>query len=140
VGDLVETVTRGNISAVKTVLASVVLGLAAYQLVLAAVGYGKVRTPLLRPPSALWTHRFAGDAIAVLIVVVATMCISYFGSEGEDGTTLHIATGSALLGALALKIVVVRWWHSAGRVLPVLGIVVFVLIVLTWSTSAGLYL
>jgi hypothetical protein len=44
VEDLVESITRGNPTEVKVVLASVVLALACYQLVLIAVGYGKVRT------------------------------------------------------------------------------------------------
>jgi hypothetical protein len=38
--DFVDSLTRGNPVEVKTVLASVMFALAAYQLVLAAVGYG----------------------------------------------------------------------------------------------------
>jgi hypothetical protein len=41
--DLVDTLTRGNPLEVKTVLASVAFALAAYQLVLAAVGFRWVR-------------------------------------------------------------------------------------------------
>jgi hypothetical protein len=41
---------------------------------------------------------------------------------------------------LALKIVVVRWWHSMGRFLPVLGLSVLALFALTWATSAGDFL
>ena len=40
--DLVVDLTRGNPSSVKTVLASVVLALAVYQLLLAAIGYRKL--------------------------------------------------------------------------------------------------
>jgi hypothetical protein len=40
VEDLVESVTRGNVTEVKVVLASVAVALGAYQLVLIAVGYG----------------------------------------------------------------------------------------------------
>jgi hypothetical protein len=50
VEDLLETVTRGNVDEVKIVLASVVAALAVYQLVLVAVGYGKLRLPFLGPP------------------------------------------------------------------------------------------
>jgi hypothetical protein len=46
----------------------------------------------------------------------------------------------ALLVVLALKIVVVRWWHAMGRFLPVLGISVLTLFALTWVTSAGDFL
>jgi uncharacterized membrane protein YbaN (DUF454 family) len=41
---------------------------------------------------------------------------------------------------LALKIVVIRWWHAAGRFLPLLGTSVFVLLALTWFGSAGEFL
>ena len=43
----------------------------------------------------------------------------------------------ALLLVLALKILVIRRWHRLGRLLPLLGACVFVLLVVTWATSAG---
>lgn len=46
--DFVDFLTRGNVSQVKTVLASIVTALALYQVALMAVGYGKVRIPFLR--------------------------------------------------------------------------------------------
>lgn len=133
-----ERLARGNVTEVKTVLASVALALAVYQLVLIAVGYGKVRPPFLAPRAASLTHRASGDAIVVLLVVVALMCVSYFGFS--DDATLHVAAGCALLAVLALKIVVVRWWAAASRFLPLLGVSVFALLALTWLTSAGAFL
>jgi hypothetical protein len=88
---------------------------------LIAVGYGKLRPSFLASRAASAVHRFAGDAIVVLIVVVAVMCISYFGTEGEDGSTVHVIAAISLLAVLALKIAVVRWWHAASRLLPLLG-------------------
>jgi len=136
--DLVESLARGNVKEVKVVLASVVLALATYQLVLIAVGYGKLRLRFLRSRPAATAHRASGDAIVVLLIVVAGMCLSYFGLE-DDGV-VHAVAGAALLGVLALKIVVIRWWHAAGRWLPVLGSSVFVLLALTWLSSAGTFL
>jgi hypothetical protein len=46
----------------------------------------------------------------------------------------------ALLTVLALKVAVIRWWHSLGGLLPTLGISVWVLLALTWLTSAGEFL
>lgn len=46
----------------------------------------------------------------------------------------------ALLSVLALKIVVIRRWHAMGRFLPALGISVWLLLALTWLTSAGDFL
>jgi len=138
VEDLVERLTRGNPTEVKVVLASVVMALAAYQLVLIAVGYGKLRPPFLASRPASRAHRAAGDAIVVLLVVVALMCVSYFGFE-DDGA-LHAISGGVLLGVLALKIAVIRRWHSLGRFLPLLGISAFALLALTWLSSAGDFL
>ena len=91
--DFVVDITRGNPGSVKTVLASIVLALAVYQLLLAAIGYRKL--PIIEAKPAFFTHRASGDAIAVLIVIVALMCIAVFGFE--DDYVLHIAAG---IGAL----------------------------------------
>jgi hypothetical protein len=149
VEDLVEQLTRGNVSQVKTVLASIVMALAGYQVLLMAVGYGKLRLPFLGPRPASFAHRAVGDTIVVITLLVAYMCLGYFEvSDGiehaRDGETLratiHVVAGFSLLGVLALKIVVVRWWHALGRYLPLFGLSVFTLFLVTWITSAGNYL
>ena len=76
-----------------------------------------------------------GDTIAVLLAVTALMCVGYFGLE--DDASLHMVAAVALLSVIALKIAVIRWWHALGRFLPALGISVWLLLVLTWATSAG---
>jgi hypothetical protein len=138
VEDLIETLTRGNPTEVKVILASVALALAVYQLVLISVGYGKVRPPFLAARPASQAHRAVGDTIAVLLVVVAVMCVGYFGIEGD--AALHAALAIALLTVLGLKILVIRRWHAMGRFLPALGISVWLLLALTWLTSAGDFL
>lgn len=137
-GDLVERITFGNAVEVKVVLASVALALAVYQLALISVGYGRVRPSFLSARAASWTHRASGDAIVVVLVVVALMCVSVFGFA--DDAVLHAVAGCALLVVLAVKIAVLRWWTSVGRFLPVLGLAVFALLSLTWLTSAGRFL
>lgn len=135
---LVEELTRGNVTEVKVVLASVVAALACYQLVLIAVAYGKLRPRFLSAAAASFSHRAAGDAIVVVSVVVAVMCVSYF--ELEDDTTAHVIAAIALLTVLAAKIAVVRWLPRLSALLPLLGISVWVLFALTWATSAGDFL
>ena len=135
---LIDDLTFGNVYEVKTVLASVAAALAVYQLVLIAVGYGKLRPRFLASPAAAFTHRASGDVILVLVVVVALACLAHFGFEDDGG--LHAVTGALLLVVLAFKIAVIRWWHGLGRLLPVLGSTVFVLLALTWLTSAGHFL
>jgi hypothetical protein len=128
---------QGNPTEVKVVLASVATALALYQVVLAAIVYRKLRPRFLDSGPAAFTHRASGDTIAFLLIVVAIMCLSYF--ELED-SAFHAVTGFLLLVVLAMKVVVVRWWHGAGRFLPVLGITVLVLLVATWASTAGAFL
>ena len=111
-------------------LATVVLFLAVYQVLLMAVGYGKLKLPFLQARAASFAHRSIGDTLVLVTLVVAFMCISYFeigdgiehAAGGETGrATAHVVGGFLLLGALALKILAVRWWHALGRYLPVIG-------------------
>ena len=127
--DFVVDITRGNPGSVKAVLASVVLALAAYQLILAAIGYRKLRVIDAKP--AFFTHRASGDVIAVLVVIVALMCISVFGFE--DDYMLHITAACLALIVLAIKVAVVRS-GVGGRFLPVLGVTLFTLLAITWFT------
>ncbi|HEY7873566.1 MAG TPA: DUF6529 family protein [Actinomycetota bacterium] len=143
--DFVEAFTRDNVSEVKVVLASIVTALALYQVFLMAVGYGKLKLPFLKPRPASFTHRATGDAIVLITLLVAFMCISYFGWDDsshsdDESSSLHAIAGVLLLGVLGLKIIVIRWWHRMGRFLPVLGVAVLVLFLITWFGSAGNYL
>ena len=136
--DVVETLTRGNVAEVKVLLASVALALGVYQLTVIAVGYGKLRLPFLTAPPAFKAHRAVGDTIALLLLCTGVMCVSVYGFE--DDKAAHAVAGTALLSVLALKISVVRRDFGLGRFLPVLGITVFLLICVTWATSAGTFL
>ena len=129
--DLVVDLTRGNPSSVKTVLASVVLALAVYQLLLAAIGYRKL--PVGKPGPAFFTHRASGDMLAVLIVTVAVMCLSVFGFEGDY--LLHMVAAIGSLVVLGVKIAVVRS-GKGGQFLPYLGTLLFLLLAVTWFTVA----
>jgi Family of unknown function (DUF6529) len=145
----VDGLTRGNVDQVKTVLASVVLALAAYQVLLMAVGYGKLKVPFLKARAASFSHRAVGDAIVAVTVLVAFMCFTYFGvgdgiehARGEESgrATVHVVAASLLLATIGLKVVVIRWWRRLDRFLPALGLSVFTLFGITWVTSAGDYL
>jgi hypothetical protein len=131
VEDFVENITRGNPGSVKTVLASVVLALAAYQLILAAIGYRKL--PVIDSRPAFLTHRASGDTIAVLLVLVALACLAAFGLE--DDYVLHGAAGIGAVAVLAIKVAVVRT-GVGSRALPYLGVTLFLLLAVTWFTVA----
>lgn len=96
-----------------------------------AVGYGKLRLPFLRPRTASTAHRTIGDVVAPITALIGMMCVAYFGiadgidhaRDGQEGVVaLHVVAGFALTAVLALKIVVVRRWHSLNRFLPVFGL------------------
>jgi len=149
VEDFVDELTRGNVSQVKTVLASVVMALALYQVALMAVGYGKVRVPFLKPKAASMTHRAVGDAAVAVGVFVAFLCYSYFGvddgiehARGEETTraTIHVVAGSLFVVAVVAKVAVVRGLRRFDRLLPTLGLTMFTLFAIAWLTSAGNYL
>lgn len=147
--DLVGWLANGHVTAVKIVLTSVVTALAVYQALLMAVGYGRLRPPFLQAGPASAAHRAVGDAIVALVVLVGLACLAYYGIEDrvEDGApgpaswaTWHVVVSFALAGVLALKLVVLHRWTAAGRFLPLLGISVLTLFVMTWLTSAGAFL
>ena len=135
--DLIEDLTRGNVTEVKMLLATVVLGLAVYQVLLAGVAYGWLRPRFLERGSASWTHRASGDTILVLTVVIAVMCIGYSGFE--DGGA-HAVVATILLGVFATKVLMVRLGGRLSRVLPLLGVSLLILFGITWLTSAGEFL
>ena len=133
--EFLVALTRGNVPEVKIVLATVVALLAAYQVGLMAVGYGKLRLPFLKPLPASKAHRAIGDSIVAVTVTIAIMCIGYFGFE--DNSAVHILLACALLAALAFKILVIRRLRRLDRLLPTLGILVFLLFWATWLSAAA---
>ena len=128
--------TNNRVPEVKVILTAVVVALAAYQVALAAVVYGKVKLPFLSSRAASFTHRTMGDTIVPIGLFVALACLFYF-EEAFSEATLHGVLGVLLFVAIALKIVVLHWWHSMGRLLPALGSSVFVLFILTAFTAFG---
>ncbi|HLL30158.1 MAG TPA: DUF6529 family protein [Allosphingosinicella sp.] len=136
--DFLVALTRGNLPEVKIVLTTTVALLAAYQAGLMAVGYGRLRLPFLKPLPASKAHRVIGDSIVAVTVTVAIMCVGYFGFEEDKA--VHILLASALLLVLAFKILVVRRLHRLNRLLPALGISVFLLFWATWFSAAAEHL
>jgi hypothetical protein len=135
VEELLIGLTRGNVSEVKIVLATVAALLAIYQVALMAVGYGKLKLPFLKPLPASRAHRAIGDSVVVVTLVVAAMCIVYFGFE--DDAAVHIVFAIALIAVLAFKIVVIRKLRRYDHLLPALGISVLLLFWATWFSAAA---
>ena len=136
--ELLVDLTGDRVPEVKLVLTGVVVALAAYQVLLMAVGYGKLKLPFLSSQAASFTHRSVGDAIVPVTLFVSIACLTYFGVEDWlDEAFGHGVLGLLLLAVLAFKIAVVRRLHSLGRFLPLLGVTVFLLFTLTALTAIG---
>ena len=96
------------------VLATVVTALAVYQLTLIAVAYGKLRPPFLDGGVAGRAHRTVGDSIVAIAFLVATMCVSFYGFEAEDDSSLHVVARLGPPGRAGAQDRVVRWWHGSA--------------------------
>lgn len=132
--DLAVSLTRGNVAEVKMVLATVLATLAVYQVTLMAVGYGKLRLPFLKPLPASRAHRAIGDSLVVVTLLVAFLCIAWFGFE--DDYALHIALALALLVVFAVKIAIIRVGRRFDFLLPPLGVSLLLLFWATWASVA----
>ncbi len=119
----------------KAWLASVVIVLALFQVVSAAWIYGRI--PWRRPSWIGFSHRWSGRAAFVVSLPVAYHCIFLLGFEDTSGRVLaHSFAGIFFYGALGAKIVVVRSRYFPGWLLPVMGGLVFSLLVTLWLTSS----
>ena len=136
---IVDALTLGNRSEVKVVLATALAAAALIQVALISVAYGRVRLGVLAAGPAAQAHRAIGDTIVTVTLIVSFFCVSYFGFEAEEADS-HVPIALLLLGVLALKIAVVRWWRRLDPLLPLLGIAVLVLFVATWESAAAQYL
>ena len=128
--------TAGTFKAWAT---TVVLLLAASQLVTALWMYGKLPgSP--RVPARLGTvHRATGAVAFVLSLPVAAFCLYGFGFASEPFATrplVHSLAGCALYGAFAAKVLLVRSRRIPGWALPLAGSMLLTAVVLLWWTGA----
>jgi hypothetical protein len=121
---------------VKTWLATVATVFAIIQLVSALVMYGKV--PRVSAPSWIGDlHSWSGRIAFIVAVPVAVHCLYALGFQGySTRVLLHSIFGCLFFGAFTVKMLVLPKRGLPGWVLPVLGAVVFTLLVAIWFTSA----
>jgi len=121
---------------VKSWLATVATVFAIIQLVSALVMYGKV--PRVSAPSWIGDlHSWSGRIAFIVAVPVAVHCLYALGFQGySTRVLLHSIFGCLFFGAFTVKMLVLPKRGLPGWVLPVLGAVVFTLLVAIWFTSA----
>lgn len=119
----------------KTWLASGVALLALTQLLTAAWIFRKLPWPRPRWVPAL--HRWTGRGTLLLSLPVAYHCIFQLGFQsGDDRVLAHSLLGSAVYGAFAAKVLIVRLHRFPGWVLPTAGGLLFAVLIAVWYTSA----
>jgi hypothetical protein len=110
--------------------------LATVQLLSALAMYGR----LPGVTAGAWTdtlHRWSGRAAFLLAVPVAVHCLYALGFQGFDArTTVHSVLGCVFFGAFTMKMLTLPKRGLAGWVLPVLGGVVFAVLIAIWFTSS----
>ena len=133
-------VTGGELLLWKVVLSTIVFALAGLQVAMAARFWGATGFPGMSPEAAAGVHRWSGRATILLAVVVGLACLA--GPAGATSPTrvaLHTVFGSLLFVVLAAKFLVLKVLPSAGRLLPVVGIGLFLSFAAVWATSVADY-
>jgi hypothetical protein len=138
--DLTITLGFTNTITMKVWLTTIALGFAFIQLVSALWMFG--RLPLGAAPSWLGSvHRISGRVAFLLSLPVAYHCLYQLGFQHSSARILlHSSLGCLFYGAFVSKVLVVRSRNLPASVLPIVGGLVFVLLVYVWLLSAVWYI
>ncbi len=125
----------------KSILAVVFMaaGAAAVLAMLSLMGVTEHKTS---PLSLRRLHRAMGWIFIILLIVTSIICIHYVARVGDrisNRAALHGVAALALIGVLAVKITIVRWFKGLLNFVPPMGIIAFVLAVVVAGTSAGYF-
>ena len=121
----------------KAQLATVILGLAAVQLLLALWMYR--RLPGLPAASAAVsrTHRVIGALLFLATIPIAVHCIRAYGLELTPvRAAIHSLSACFFYGAFTAKVLSVRLARLPGWLVPLIGGTLVVSVVVIWYSSA----
>jgi cytochrome c2 len=97
----------------------------------------KVSAQLLRK-----MHRVAGFVFTGLLLLISYFCLKYWAMVGDQLSTravFHGVLSFVLIITLILKLSIVQFYKQFLRLVPVMGMIVFVLSFVVFSTSAGFF-
>jgi hypothetical protein len=121
----------------KVWLATVVITLAVVQILLAMRLYGKIHVPRTAPPWLGNAHRLVGTLAFTLSLPIAYQCLWALGFQSTDTRVLvHSILGCVFFGIFTVKVLCVRIHGLPDRVLPIVGGLVFAVLVGIWLTSS----
>jgi hypothetical protein len=121
---------------VKSWLATIATVFALVQLGSALVMYGKV--PRVTAPSWIGDlHSWSGRIAFIVTVPVAVHCLYALGFQTySTRVVIHSVLGCLFFGAFTVKMLVLPKRGVPGWVLPVIGAIVFTVLVAIWFSSA----
>jgi hypothetical protein len=126
--------------ALKSWLATVVLGLAGVQVLLALWLYRKLP---FAPAPGRWVgvaHRLTGIVLIAVTIPVALHCLIAYGVQLTSlRVAVHSLAGCFLYGAFAAKALLVQSGRLPRWVLPVAGGTLVTIVVMLWYTAALWY-
>lgn len=135
-GVAVDIVGFSSPATVKAWLASAAVVFALVQLGSSLVMYGKVPR-ISAPPWIRGLHRWSGRIAFILTVPVVVHCLYALGFQTYTPRVLvHSIAGCLFFGAFTVKMLALTRRGMPGWVLPVVGGLVFTLLVVLWFTSA----
>ena len=126
--------------ALKSVLATIALALAAVQVLLAVWIYRKLPLAGSPPRPVRPAHRVIGFALFALTVPIAVHCLLAYGVQlTSPRVAVHSVAGCFFYGAFAAKVLLVQSRRLPGWVLPAAGGTLAVVVGVLWYTSALWY-
>jgi Family of unknown function (DUF6529) len=132
---LVFTLWFSSTIAMKVWLATFAVVFAVIQVLSALWLYGKL--PVSTPSWVGGLHRISGRLAFLISLPVAYHCLWSLGFQDTNGRVLaHSLLGCVFYGAFAAKVTIVRSKGLPGIVLPIMGGLVFAILVGAWLTSA----
>jgi hypothetical protein len=124
----------------KALLATVALGLAAVQVVLALWMYRKLPLAGSPPQPVRLGHRVLGFGLFALTVPIALHCLIAYGVQLTSvRVAVHSLAGCFFYGAFVAKVLLVQSRRLPGWVLPVAGGLLAVTVGVLWYSSALWY-
>jgi uncharacterized protein DUF6529 len=124
----------------KSTLASVALGAAILQVLLALWIYRRLPLVASSPRPVRLAHRVIGFALFALTVPIALHCLIAYGVQLTSlRVAVHSLAGCFFYGAFVAKVLLVRSRRLPGWTLPVAGGTLAVAVVVLWYTSALWY-
>ena len=124
----------------KSLLATIALGLAGVQVLLALWLYRKLPLAASPPRPVPIVHRVTGFILFALTVPVAVHCLIAYGVQlTSPRVAIHSIAGCFFYGAFAAKVLLVHSRRLPGWALPVAGGTLAIVIGVLWYTSALWY-